>query len=121
VPAIKISESAAKTPNPGYKRVWRVYDERGLATADLLSLDDEDPRQQEPLLLHHPLEHGVYRRLTQAQISEIEPLHITAWEEGTRHYHAPPIPTCGPSARPTWSGWTSACAGCSTPTFTTYH
>jgi nicotinate phosphoribosyltransferase len=92
VPAIKISESAAKTPNPGYKRVWRVYDERGLATADLLGLDDEDPRQQEPLLLHHPLEHGVYRRLAQSQISEIEPLHITAWEEGRRHYHAPPIP-----------------------------
>lgn len=92
VPAIKISETAAKTPNPGYKRVWRVYDERGLATADLLSLDDEDPRQQEPLLLHHPLEHGVYRRLNQSQISEIEPLHITAWQEGTRHYHAPPIP-----------------------------
>ena len=92
VPAIKISESAAKTPNPGYKRVWRVYDERGLATADLIGLDDENPAEQEPLLLHHPLEHGVYRRLAQSQISNIEPLHMTAWEEGTRHYHAPPIP-----------------------------
>jgi nicotinate phosphoribosyltransferase len=91
IPAIKISESPAKTPNPGYKRVWRVYDERGLATADLLSLDDEDPRQQDPLLLHHPLEHGVYRRLRQAQITEIEPLHMTAWQGGQRLYKAPPI------------------------------
>jgi nicotinate phosphoribosyltransferase len=83
-PAIKISESLAKTPNPGDKRVWRVYDERGLATADLLSLSDEDPRQLDPLLLHHPLEHGVYRRLRQEQISEIEPLHVDVWREGQR-------------------------------------
>jgi nicotinate phosphoribosyltransferase len=91
IPAIKISESPAKTPNPGYKRVWRIYDERGLATADLLALDDEDPHRQEPLYLHHPLEHGVYRRLRQDQISEIEPLHMTAWQEGERLYQAPAI------------------------------
>jgi nicotinate phosphoribosyltransferase len=91
IPAIKISESPAKTPNPGYKRVWRVYDERGLATADLLGLDDEKPQELDSLLLYHPLEHGVSRRLTQAQISEIEPLHITAWQEGKRRYQAPSI------------------------------
>jgi nicotinate phosphoribosyltransferase len=65
IPAIKISESPAKTPNPGYKQAWRVYDRRGQATADLLSLEGEEPRRLEPLLLHHPLEHGVYRRLSQ--------------------------------------------------------
>jgi nicotinate phosphoribosyltransferase len=91
IPAIKISESPAKTPNPGYKRAWRVYDERGLATADLLSLDEEKPQEQDPLLLHHPLEHGVYRRLPQAQISEIEPLHVTAWQTGERLYRSPSI------------------------------
>ncbi|MEZ4832900.1 MAG: nicotinate phosphoribosyltransferase [Caldilineaceae bacterium] len=42
-PAIKISESREKTPNPGNKGVWRVYDERGQATADLITLADEDP------------------------------------------------------------------------------
>jgi nicotinate phosphoribosyltransferase len=40
-PAIKISETAAKTITPGDKRVWRLYDDRGKATADLLCLDDE--------------------------------------------------------------------------------
>ena len=44
VPAIKISESPAKTPNPGHKRVWRLYDRRGKATADLLGTRDEEPR-----------------------------------------------------------------------------
>ncbi len=43
VPAIKISETPAKTINPGHKRAYRIYDYRGKATADLLTLDDEDP------------------------------------------------------------------------------
>src|SRR5206468_4691007 len=30
-PAIKISESPQKTPNPGNKSVWRIYDKRGIA------------------------------------------------------------------------------------------
>jgi nicotinate phosphoribosyltransferase len=42
-PAIKISETAAKTITPGEKRVWRLYDGRGKATADLLALHDEEP------------------------------------------------------------------------------
>src|SRR5919202_915671 len=54
LPAIKISESATKTPNPGHKQVWRIYDSRGNATADLLSLDDEDPREMSRIVLHHP-------------------------------------------------------------------
>lgn len=41
IPAIKISETPAKTLNPGHKMVWRLYDKRGLATADLLCLADE--------------------------------------------------------------------------------
>jgi nicotinate phosphoribosyltransferase len=32
VPALKISESQSKTPNPGNKLVWRIYDQRGKAT-----------------------------------------------------------------------------------------
>ena len=44
VPILKLSEAPEKTPNPGHKQVWRVYDARGQATADVLSLGDEDPR-----------------------------------------------------------------------------
>lgn len=91
IPAIKISESPAKTPNPGYKQAWRVYDRRGQATADLLSLEEEEPHRLEPLLLHHPLEHGVYRRLSQEQISEIEPLHQVVWQAGRPTQPAPSI------------------------------
>ncbi len=73
-PAIKISESPSKTPNPGHKKVWRLYDQRGFATADLLSLEDEDPTQMERIVLRHPSDHTKRRVLHRDEISQIEPL-----------------------------------------------
>ncbi len=90
-PAIKISENPVKTPNPGYKQVWRVYDRRGQATADLLSLDDEDPRQTRPLLLQHPHEPGTSRTLAEGDISQIEPLLETVLDEGRLIVTLPPL------------------------------
>jgi nicotinate phosphoribosyltransferase len=91
VPAIKVSESSAKTPNPGHKLVWRVYDRRSKATADLLSLDDEDPRQMERLILRHPSGHARYRLLEQEQVAEIEPLLVDVLSEGELVYDLPTI------------------------------
>jgi nicotinate phosphoribosyltransferase len=90
-PAIKISESAAKTPNPGHKLVWRVYDQRGKATADLLSLDDETPQEMERIVLRHPTEHAKYRALDRDKIAEIEPLLVDVLDEGRLVYDLPPI------------------------------
>ena len=91
VPAIKVSETPEKTINPGHKHVWRVYDRRGKATADLLSLDDEDPREMERILLHHPTEHTTYRTLNRDDISEIEPLLVDVLQEGKPVYDLPSI------------------------------
>ncbi|HSJ58134.1 MAG TPA: nicotinate phosphoribosyltransferase [Anaerolineae bacterium] len=82
LPAIKVSETAAKTPNPGYKQVWRLYDRRGNATADLLSLDDEDPRQAEQLTLHHPADPMRYRTISRGDVSEFESLLVDVLVEG---------------------------------------
>lgn len=71
-PAIKISDTPAKILTPGSKRSWRVYDQRGVATADLLALAEEEPVP--PLELHHPSQLGVVRRLTAANVSDIEKL-----------------------------------------------
>jgi len=90
-PAIKVSETPAKTINPGHKRVWRVYDRRGKATADLLSLDDEDPREMEHVLLHHPTEHTTYRTLDRGEISVVEPLLVDVLREGELVYDLPTI------------------------------
>ncbi len=45
--AIKISDTPDKTPNPGAKSIWRVYDDRGFATVDLLCLEGRDPTDSE--------------------------------------------------------------------------
>lgn len=88
-PAIKISESSEKIPNPGEKRVWRIYDQRGQATADLLTLTDEQPDQQPFLTLQHPSDHTQYRQLAKGQIAGIEPLLTPVWQNG--HPIHPPI------------------------------
>jgi nicotinate phosphoribosyltransferase len=81
-PAIKISESPDKTPNPGHKQVWRLYDQRGKATADLLGLEDENPRESQRVVLRHPTDHSKYRTLSQENISEIEPLLVEVLRDG---------------------------------------
>jgi nicotinate phosphoribosyltransferase len=91
IPAIKVSESALKTPNPGHKLVWRVYDTRGRATADLLSLDDEDPNAMSVLSLRHPTDHTSFRVLDRNDIAEIEPLLIDVLHEGRLVYDLPSI------------------------------
>lgn len=91
IPAIKISESPTKTPNPGSKRVWRLYDIRGKATADLLTLKEEDPRKEESLILHHPTDHSKYRQLNRKEISEIEPLLLDISVEGKLVYNLPSL------------------------------
>jgi nicotinate phosphoribosyltransferase len=90
-PAIKISDSPDKTPNPGYKNVWRVYDQRGKANADLLSLNDEKPLEYDSLLLHHPIEATKYRTLSKDDISMIEPLLTKVLDEGKLVYNFPDL------------------------------
>jgi nicotinate phosphoribosyltransferase len=72
-PAIKISDSPAKIVDPGIKQVWRVYDERNTATADLIALTDEDVSHR-PLTLHHPHLPDVSRTLDADRIAGMEPL-----------------------------------------------
>ena len=92
VPTIKISESPSKTLNPGHKLVWRVYDRRGKATADLLSLEDEDPRSADRIILHHPTQHTKYRCLGRDEVAEVEPLLVDVLQEGKLVYELPSIP-----------------------------
>lgn len=82
VPAIKISDTPGKTPNPGHKHAWRVYDASGKATADLLSQDDEDPREMDDLVLRHPSAFHKRRVLGRAEIARIEPLLVEVLRDG---------------------------------------
>jgi nicotinate phosphoribosyltransferase len=91
IPAIKVSESPSKTPNPGYKNVWRIYDQRGYATADLLSLGDEEITRTETLMLRHPTDHTKYRSLKREHITQIENLLVDVIDQGRLVYQFPSI------------------------------
>ena len=82
VPALKISESHNKTPNPGHKLVWRIYDERGKATADLLTMEDEQPGGQEQITLYHPSQPSKYRDLPRKSVTEVEALLVDILRDG---------------------------------------
>ncbi len=90
-PAIKISETPEKTPNPGHKCAWRLYDQRGKAAVDLLSLDDEEPAEMKSLKLHHPSDANLYRSLRHGDISEVEPLLVDVLHDGKRVGEEPTI------------------------------
>ncbi len=90
-PALKISETPEKVPNPGDKRAWRLYDQRGRATADVLGLEDEDLRTYASIFLHHPSEETTSRTLNRSDLTEIEPLLVPVLRQGQAVYEFPPL------------------------------
>ncbi len=90
-PAIKLSDSRDKVPNPGGKRAWRVYDARNHATADLLTTPDETPEAGEPLRLYHPSDPAKTRSLSARNVTRVEPLLKTILDEGQLVYDLPDI------------------------------
>lgn len=78
-PAIKRSDSPAKVLNPGRKRLWRAYDDRGVATADVLSTAEEslEPGKWQ---LHHHARPEVSR---QTAVDAVDELLTTVVDGGT--------------------------------------
>ncbi len=91
IPAFKISDSPEKTINPGYKKVWRIYDDRFIAVADLLSLYDENPTDWDEVLLRHPAEIDRKRILKKQSVSVIELLQKDILKEGKLLYNMPDL------------------------------
>ena len=91
IPAMKVSKTPSKTLNPGDKRLWRVYDERGLSTADLVSQCNEPVETYDPLVLHHPSMVNVNRTLTRDEISRVEPLLDEVFVQGRQTIPSPPM------------------------------
>lgn len=56
IPKIKVSENVDKITNPGFKKVYRLYNRRtGMAEADYITLRDEIVDDTKPLELCHPV------------------------------------------------------------------
>ncbi len=91
-PAIKVSDTPAKTPNPGDKSLYRIYDARGRSTADLLTIADADaPSGDAEIELRHPTQPNTRRRLAPDDVSEIEPLLTDVVVDGSRVAEPAPL------------------------------
>ncbi len=90
-PALKISESLEKIPNPGDKKVWRIYDKSGKANSDLITLNDENPEEEKEIILYNPIDQTKKRTLRKDQISKIEPLLFDIIVDGKVVYDFPSI------------------------------
>lgn len=54
VPKIKISENVEKITNPGYKRVYRLFEEEsGKALGDIIAFSDEEINSNNDLTIYH--------------------------------------------------------------------
>ena len=91
VPAMKISENPEKTLNPGHKHLWRIYDKREKAIADVMSTDEEDLCSQPSLNLHHPTDPLKHREISTSDLSKVEPLPIEIISNGTINYVSPSL------------------------------
>lgn len=89
-PAIKISDTLEKIPNPGRKQVYRIYNNEKKATADLISLEDEI-FDNKNVILRHPSNQNKKRILKKEEISKVEPLLVNILTDGKLVYNFPAI------------------------------
>ncbi len=85
-PRIKLSDSAFKVTTPGYKKIVRLYDRSGKATADLIMLADETVDETKPLTIFDPLQ--TYKRLTLTNFKARE-LLVPIFVDGELVYKLP--------------------------------
>ena len=72
-PKIKISENPEKITNPHFKRVYRIYDnETGKASADLLTVFDEEIDTDKPLEIFDPVETWKKKTFTDYTLRELQ-------------------------------------------------
>lgn len=88
VPKIKVSENIEKITNPGYKKVYRLYDQdSGKAIADLIALADEEI-PEEPFEIFDA-EH-VWKR-KKVENCECRELQVPVFEKGKLVYQLPSL------------------------------
>lgn len=78
IPAIKLSDNPEKTTNPGIKNVYRLYDEDGMAYADILSLQHEEIKAGTEYRFYHPIVDYQQFNFTPAKAQELLTLQMKA-------------------------------------------
>ena len=88
IPKIKISENAGKITNPHFKKVYRIYDKNGMATADLLTVYDEVIDESAPIELFDPYE--TWKRKTVTEYT-LRNLQVPIFVKGECVYKSPSV------------------------------
>ena len=88
VPKIKISDTHEKITNPGFKTLYRVYDEDGKAFADLIALEYESFDMTMPLTLTHPT---MRWKSTTLEKYTMRKLLVPVFEKGKQVYKTPKL------------------------------
>lgn len=81
-PTMKISNSYAKTTNPGIKQVYRFYGADGLAIADMITLDDEKVEEGNDYVLYHPFNDGDIFQMKASKYASVEKLLHCVMKDG---------------------------------------
>ena len=89
VPKIKVSENVAKITNPGFKKVWRLFDKtNNKAIADVISLHDEVIDESQPYELFDP-EH-IWKRKIVTDFRAVS-LMVQVFDKGECVYTSPDV------------------------------
>lgn len=87
-PRIKVSGNVEKITNPGYKKLYRVYNEEGKAVADLLALADEKVDLSQEYTFVDPEEPWRKRKFVNFTARELQ---VPIFKDGVRVYEQPEV------------------------------
>jgi nicotinate phosphoribosyltransferase len=88
IPVMKVSDNPGKTTNPGVKQVWRIKDKKGSAIADVLGIENDDPKEGSRYCFWHPS--ADYRHFNHTIEGNVTPLLKKRLESGVL---LAPLPT----------------------------
>ena len=82
IPKIKISENTEKITNPGYKKVYRLFEnETGKAIADIIAFHDETIDSTQDLTIYHQSNIWKFKTI-EANTYSVEELQVPIFEDG---------------------------------------
>ncbi|CDI49053.1 nicotinate phosphoribosyltransferase [Clostridium tetani 12124569] len=89
IPKIKISENEEKITNPGFKKVYRIFDKTtNKAIADLITLQDEKIDEEKPLVIFNPVFTWKKKKLTNFYVKD---LMVKIFDNGELIYENPEV------------------------------
>ncbi|MGN0591224.1 nicotinate phosphoribosyltransferase [Ruminococcus sp.] len=89
IPKIKLSENVEKVTNPGFKTVWRLFDNQtGMAIADVLTLADEVIDDSKPYVIFSPEHTYKRKKLTNFTAKKLQ---VQLFSQGKCVYQLPTL------------------------------